>query len=377
MPANVIQGNFPHGLPRFSRSEPNSAVQPKTNRPQWVNNAISFSGPRVQQKAAPVQRHAAPPRADVVQLPPHVLRAPATAGRRLEPEVRQMMESIFGASFSDVRVHVGPHVAALGAVAYTQGSDVHFAPGQYDPHTAHGRQILAHELTHVVQQRAGRVRNPFSGGVAVVQEHGLEAEASRMELRARMQQPQSRAIQPLSRTAHSAARAVVQRSSEFTFGGKGGPGKGGDPPDHLGRALKGADDAAIRKFCNNDEIMTELLAAMYAYSSARTIRADVDENGARVLDIALLRNSPFRPVIEYLSRSLVRAGGRGAHGNGEGIYPAGVYSEYGILGGGMRLVVNTEDTSAYVSVHYARGTVYRLGGAGIDALMSRLINNSA
>jgi len=276
--------------------------------------------------------------------------------------VRQMMEGIFCASFSDVRVHVGPHVAALGAVAYTQGSDVHFAPGQYDPHTARGRQILAHELTHVVQQRAGRVRNPFSGGVAVVHEHGLEAEASRMELRARMQQPVAR---------------TVQRAQGFTFGGKGGPGKGGDPPDHLGRALKGADDAAIRKFCNNDEFMAELLAAMYTYSSARSIRSDVDENGARVLDIALLRNSPFRPVIEYLSRSLVRAGGRGVHGNGEGIYPAGTYAEYGILGGGMRLVVNVEDTSAYVSVHYARGTVYRLGGAGIDALMSRLINDSA
>lgn len=145
----------------------------------------------------------------------------------------------------------------------------------------------------------------------------------------------------------------------------------------MGKKLKGAKDADIRKFCSDDAFMTALLAAMYAYSQARTIRADTDENGHRVLDIAVLRNSPFNPVIEYLSGSLVRAGGRGDHKNEEDIYPDGKYAEYGILGGGMRLVVNTQDVSAYVSVHYKRATVYRLGGAGIDALMFRLVNNSA
>jgi ribosomal protein S18 acetylase RimI-like enzyme len=58
--------------------------------------------------------------------------------------------------------------------------DIHFASGQYNPHTPHGQSLLGHELTHVVQQRAGRVANPFGSGVAVVQDQALEAEADRM-----------------------------------------------------------------------------------------------------------------------------------------------------------------------------------------------------
>jgi GNAT superfamily N-acetyltransferase len=90
------------------------------------------------------------------------------------------MEAALGTSFSDVRIHVGPEASAIGAIAFTWGSDIHFAPGQYNPHTPHGQFLLGHELTHVVQQRAGRVANPFGSGVAVVQDHTLEAEADRL-----------------------------------------------------------------------------------------------------------------------------------------------------------------------------------------------------
>lgn len=95
-------------------------------------------------------------------------------------EVQAKMEEAMGADFSDVRIHVGPEVSAIGAIAFTWGANIHFAPGQYSPHTSHGQELLAHELTHVLQQRAGRVRNPFGNGVAVVQDAALEAEADRM-----------------------------------------------------------------------------------------------------------------------------------------------------------------------------------------------------
>ena len=49
-----------------------------------------------------------------------------------------------------------------------------------------GQQLLGHELTHVLQQRAGRVSNPFGSGTAVVQDHALEAEADRMGMKAAM-----------------------------------------------------------------------------------------------------------------------------------------------------------------------------------------------
>jgi ribosomal protein S18 acetylase RimI-like enzyme len=104
---------------------------------------------------------------------------PKSGGWPLPRNVQEKMEQALGATFSDVRIHVGPEAASIGAIAFTWGSDIHFAPGQYNPHTPHGQFLLGHELTHVVQQRAGRVANPFGSGVAVVQDHALEAEADR------------------------------------------------------------------------------------------------------------------------------------------------------------------------------------------------------
>ena len=117
---------------------------------------------------------------------PETLSLGRTGGRPLPEAVQKKMESFFGADFSDVRVHVGHEAASIGALAFTHGSNIYFAPGLYNPATPQGQQLLGHELTHVVQQRAGRVRNPFGSGVAVVQDPLMEAEAERMGLRAAM-----------------------------------------------------------------------------------------------------------------------------------------------------------------------------------------------
>jgi len=117
------------------------------------------------------------------QLPSGLLRF-GGGGQPLPEGVRQKMESFFRTDFSDVRVHVGAEAPSIGALAFTLGSNLYFAPGQYNPDTPHGQQLLGHELTHVVQQRTGRVRNPFGSGVAVVQDPSLEAEADRMGMRA-------------------------------------------------------------------------------------------------------------------------------------------------------------------------------------------------
>jgi hypothetical protein len=109
-------------------------------------------------------------------------------GLPLPTDVRAKMESAFSADFSDVRVHIGHEATSLGAIAYTWGTNIHFAPGQYNPHTIQGQKLLGHELWHVLQQKQGRVRNPFGGGVAVVQDHALEAEADRMGIKAAMTQ---------------------------------------------------------------------------------------------------------------------------------------------------------------------------------------------
>jgi hypothetical protein len=87
-----------------------------------------------------------------------------SGGTPLPQQVRLSMQQAHGADFSTVRVHqgfgsdpAGVEARATGARAYATGDDVHFAPGAYDPHSARGQELLGHELSHVVQQRAGRV----------------------------------------------------------------------------------------------------------------------------------------------------------------------------------------------------------------------------
>jgi hypothetical protein len=140
---------------------------------------IFFSGASLALSRNALQRKSA------VQLRPGMEAFPVNLARKsggwpLPREVQTKLESALGANFSDVRIHVGTDAPAIGAIAFTWGTDIHFAPGQYNPHTQQGQMLLAHELVHVVQQRAGRVTNPFGSGVAVVQDHALEAEADRM-----------------------------------------------------------------------------------------------------------------------------------------------------------------------------------------------------
>ena len=93
--------------------------------------------------------------------------------------VKQRMEDSFNMDFSDVRVHPESSSAPeVGALAYTQGTDIHFAPGQFKPDTSSGQQLLGHELTHVVQQKEGRVQATTEiGGMPVNDNAGLEHEA--------------------------------------------------------------------------------------------------------------------------------------------------------------------------------------------------------
>lgn len=93
--------------------------------------------------------------------------------------VKQRMENSFGTDFSSVRVHPESSKAPeVGALAYTQGTDIHFAPGQFKPDTTAGQELLGHELAHVVQQAEGRVQPTTEiGGMPVNDSEALEHEA--------------------------------------------------------------------------------------------------------------------------------------------------------------------------------------------------------
>jgi len=96
----------------------------------------------------------------------------SSGGRPLESDVRTDMESRMGHDFSDVRVHddsaAAASASAVNAHAYTVGSNIVFQRDTYDPGSSEGRTTLAHELTHVVQQRSGPVDGTSApGGIKV------------------------------------------------------------------------------------------------------------------------------------------------------------------------------------------------------------------
>ena len=132
---------------------------------------------RMRQPAAPV----ATARASVLQrsaagaavgetVPPivhDVLRSP---GQPLDRATRAFMEPRFGQDFGGVRIHTGAkaHEAAssIDARAFTSNGSIAFGAGEYAPQTQSGRRLLAHELTHVVQQRPGAVQPKLGIGDA-------------------------------------------------------------------------------------------------------------------------------------------------------------------------------------------------------------------
>jgi hypothetical protein len=89
-------------------------------------------------------------------------------GERLDPGLARAMGDRMGQDFSDVRIHAGGAASesaqAVNAQAYTVGNDVVFQAGQYDPSSLGGMRTLAHELTHVMQQRQGAVSGSDIGG---------------------------------------------------------------------------------------------------------------------------------------------------------------------------------------------------------------------
>ena len=90
--------------------------------------------------------------------PPIVHEVLRGGGRPLEAGARRAMEARLGHDFGHVRVHTdaraGDSARAVGAAAYAVGRDIVFGAGRYEPGTAAGRRLLAHELAHVVQQGA-------------------------------------------------------------------------------------------------------------------------------------------------------------------------------------------------------------------------------
>lgn len=139
-----------------------------------ASGAVELSAALAPQR---VQRSAPQTSAGRGSAPASVDRVLASPGAPLAPGLRQDMERSFGHDFSQVRVHADAAAAQsaldVRAHAYTAGSHIVFGASQFAPSTTAGRHLLAHELTHVLQQSAC-ANSPGIGG-AVVMRKGFES----------------------------------------------------------------------------------------------------------------------------------------------------------------------------------------------------------
>jgi hypothetical protein len=122
-------------------------VRPANGSPKGSPNSSHFATPAWSTSGATALQRDAGHSVD---------RALASPARSLDPATRTAMEPRFGRDFSRVRIHTGGQAdasaRALDANAYTVGRDIVFGRDRYSPHSPEGRRLLAHELTHVVQQ---------------------------------------------------------------------------------------------------------------------------------------------------------------------------------------------------------------------------------
>src|SRR5256714_10777259 len=134
-------------------------------------------------------------------------------GAPLDSDTKGFMESRLGADFGDVRVHTDAAASesarSVQAHAYTVGTDVVFQSGKYAPETDSAKRMLAHELTHVVQQRSGPVGGrPAEGGIKI------SHPAASFEQAAESSADRVMSAQPAGPAAASPAAASVQRQGD-------------------------------------------------------------------------------------------------------------------------------------------------------------------
>ncbi|TDV48710.1 DUF4157 domain-containing protein [Actinophytocola oryzae] len=169
-----------------------------------------------------------------------VLRTP---GRPLPEPVRADMEARLGADFSDVRVHTD-HTAhesaeSVDSQAYTSGSHIVFRQGRYDTASETGRRTLAHELTHVVQQRSGPVEGTDAGDGLAVSDPSDRFEREAIRVAAQAVGGGSPAItEAAGSSSHGTPVARLMTAEQFKKRTKGGTFRGrGDKIELVEAAL--------------------------------------------------------------------------------------------------------------------------------------------
>ena len=192
-------------------------------------------------------------------------------GQPLDEGVGATVGDALGADFGAVRVHTDPQSDALNrklsAKAFTNGSDVFFSRGAYQPHTASGKQLLAHELTHVAQQgsaKPNKVQTKLRVGAA---DDSFEHEAE----------------QVAQRVAHDAPDALQRRAAGKQLGGVKQGGHPGGP------AIQRQFAGALENKSTNDVML--LLTEKYIVSvkdwKVDNLRTDKQATYSSVAEVAV------------------------------------------------------------------------------------------
>lgn len=154
-PAPILEAAMTLGAAGVSMPESTDALLSNSFVSDWIARSAETEeqGPEVFEDAAERKVRAAKRR----------------GGQPLPDGLRARFEAAFGdADFSRVRVHTDGAAASatrsVNALAYTMGEEIWFAPGRFDPSSAQGQHLLAHELTHVVQHQEGRLKPAASQG---------------------------------------------------------------------------------------------------------------------------------------------------------------------------------------------------------------------
>lgn len=162
-PAGDVSSRAPSGASLRKMLEANPAVA----RTTLIHLQRQYGNLYVQRVAELARKT----EADVDAAPPDVQQAIERhrgGGQPVDSAVQSQMGQAFNADFSGVRVHTNSEAdglnRALQARAFTTGQDVFFRQGEYNPGSSSGRQLLAHELTHVVQQNPDKVQRKTEQG---------------------------------------------------------------------------------------------------------------------------------------------------------------------------------------------------------------------
>jgi hypothetical protein len=153
--SNILQPGATHKPGEFTPLVPGAQPQSLHMRePDLISSPDAAA--KEKKEETPVQRMADRAYDNEQEAAPEVESVISSSGRPLDRETRRYMESRIGFDFSKVRIHTDSRAAAsaksLNARAYSVGNNVVFGAGRFAPNTTEGRRLLAHELTHTVQQ---------------------------------------------------------------------------------------------------------------------------------------------------------------------------------------------------------------------------------